>query len=380
MRVKLDAFEADRVSLSVEFDGQEPTSWTITPQLDGEINTSHAEARAAYAAYVMGYPLAYLLDEDLVIDIPAPRSVIDGHPPASQVFACNARRVGRTRDRLPGTFFVNGYVDDLPVRRFVPEDSISYILPFSMGVDSSYTLLKAEDDLVPNLRTFVNNVIPQDNAPGAGHLWVRAPEFLERRAIPEEIAGLDSFEFLQQFWFNSWWAGVSALVYPPPAVTLFTATYWYGSPSDAFGYTRLPSTAPNHLYTLAMAGYQPMYVHGSLNRGQRIKGIADGRPEWLPRIRSCWSDAHVNCGRCEKCALNYLGLAAYGVPVSRWSFESNPLGANEYISGEKVMSQEGEDGARLFAGLISQRTADWTDTELSEERAAIMDVVQWMLQ
>jgi hypothetical protein len=376
MRIGIEAFEPDRVSLSVGFNDQEPTTWTFMPLLGGQIDTSHPEMRASYAAYVMGYPLAYMLSEELVIDVPSPKSVVERSPLASNIFAFAASRMGWERPAPPAVSFTKGTINDFQAKRFAPDGDIGYILPFSMGVDSSYMLMKAQEDHIPNLRVFINNIDPQDNAPGGGdHLWVRAPEFQMSHALPEKVGGLSQFKFLQQFWFNSWWAGVSALVFPPPAVILYTATYWYGAPSDAYGYTQLAATSPWHLYSLSMAGYQPLYVHGSTNRGQRIRGIANKHPEWLPHIRSCWSNAYTNCGRCEKCALNFLGMAAYGVPTALWSFREDPLLVNRYLSGDNWMSEEGEDAARFFAKLVANSVA-----KLSSEKVKIVEAIRWMLQ
>ncbi len=186
---------------------------------------------------------------------------------------------------------------------------------YSAGVDSTYTLLRHEDEITQLVRIFGIDLRPdnpEQTAQIIEHDTAYATE-VGKHYIPVRT-NIREYANKREIIWESYWG------FPLYAVALALGFSRYIFPSS-YTYSELHPASGHPLTDPLWGNGQIEIIHDiCIRRSEKLKHIVKS-PHSLSRLHMCWLLPIENCGYCSKCvrtaiALHILGAKADNIPAS----------------------------------------------------------------
>lgn len=183
---------------------------------------------------------------------------------------------------------------------------------FSRGIDSTYSASIPRTDPGPiDQLVYCRSLEPVHDPENSGRELERSKEVAARLGLPLQVIWTDLRAFTDPMlgWSSMHGAGLSAmalLVGQAHRAMVIPSAYDISSQPPCGSHPSLDPLFSTEAVTV-------FHDHVDRGRQEKIRWLAEHRPEMLELIKVCYSDNRIdNCGQCHKCLMTMAGLRAEG--------------------------------------------------------------------
>lgn len=285
MFVGLKDWGKNSVVFGVDFeDGRGTRDFVLERKFDEGFSTENVFLRAAAAAYFWFVPLACANEQDLDIDLPMLYLYRDLPPALASLWKAMLHRERLSRISFSRTVHADLFLGSFEkIRRDIeefPPEEVTYVLPFSAGLDSCNTLSRLlKDGVQPVLMTVNNEGVPLVWSRHFRHAHFSCQHI--HQLVPEEMLSRAPLDNVTGY---AWYSGFCPLVAAPPMVYIITRPcqyhLWYRQLRELL----VPAVNPAIVHLTIMNDCHPSYLFQYQNRRKMWREVLTDHPEWGNRL------------------------------------------------------------------------------------------------